>query len=166
MRQAPESPSMESPSRDLLSALFYIVALGGILVLIVAACGVALVAVPPGLLSMTADAETTGSGAPSEVDSRFAPWRITPQEAQRRFATRSSALFPPTRLPPTPENWSPPYAAMAKRQAKDPRGEPRAHASARDMARARLLPATSAPMAPPQGSPVSHAAVDSQMSGR
>jgi hypothetical protein len=156
---------MESPSRDLLSALFYIVALGGILVLIVAACGVALVAVP-GLLSMTAEAEATGSGAPSEVDSRFAPWRITPQEAQRRFATRSSALFPPTRLPPTPENWSPPYATMAKKQAKDPRGESRAHASARDMARARVLPATSAPMATAQSSPVSHAAIDSQMAGR
>src|SRR5712672_3078464 len=161
MRQAPQSSSMESPSRDLLSALVYIVALGGILVLIVAACGVALVAVPPGLLSMTAEAETTGSGAPSEVDSRFAPWRITPQEAQRRFATRSSALFPPTRLPPTPENWSPPHAAMARKQAK----EPRAHASARDMARARVLPATSAPMATAQSSPVSHAAIDSQMSG-
>src|SRR5882762_4786481 len=131
MQRAPESPSMESPSRDLLSALFYIVALGAILVLIVAACGVALVAVPPGLLSMTAEAETTGSSAPSEVDSRFAPWRITPQEAQRRFATRSSALFPPTRLPPTPEKWSQTYAAMAKKQTKDQRGEPSAPAGAR-----------------------------------
>jgi hypothetical protein len=157
---------MESPLRDLLNALVYIVALGGMLVLIVAVCGVAFVAVPPGLLGMTAEAETTGSGAPSEVDSRFAPWRITPQEAQRRFATRSSALFPPTRLPPTPENWSPPYAAMARKQAKDPRGEPRAHARARDMARARRLPAPGAPMATPESGPVSHAAIDSQMAGR
>src|ERR1700709_1189987 len=129
MQHAPASPSMESPSRDLLSALFYIVALGGILVLIVAACGVALVAVPQGLLSMKAEAEATGSGTQSEVNSRFAPWRITPQEAQRRFATRSSALFPPTRLPPTPENWSPPYVTMAKKQTKDPSGEPRAQAA-------------------------------------
>jgi hypothetical protein len=164
MQQAPAST--ESPSRDLLSALFYVVALGAILVLIVAACGVALVAVPPGLLGMTAEAETTGSGAPSEVDSRFAPWRITPQEAQRRFATRSSALFPPTRLPPTPENWSPPHAAMAKKQAKELRGEPRANASARDMARAHGLRATSAPIATAQSSPASHAAIDSQMDGR
>src|SRR3979409_3772 len=111
MQHAPASPSMESPSRDLLSALFYIVALGGILVLIVAACGVALVAVPPGLLSMTAEAETTGSGAQSEVDSRFAPWRITPQEAQRRFATRSSALFPPTRTRSPAVGALPPDAA-------------------------------------------------------
>src|SRR4030081_2462766 len=50
MQHAPASPSMESPSRDQVSGLFYIVALGGILVLIVAACGVALVAVAPGLL--------------------------------------------------------------------------------------------------------------------
>src|SRR4030081_2555345 len=156
MQHAPASPSMESPSRDLLSALFYIVALGGILVLIVAACGVALVAVPPGLLSMTAEAETTGSSAQSEGDSRFAPWRLTPQEAQRRSPPRSAALCPPTRRPPTPENWSPPYATMAKKQAKDPRGEPRAYASTRDMVRARLLPAAGAPMAPPQSSPVSH----------
>src|SRR3981081_157276 len=118
-----------SPSRDLLGALFYIVALGGILVLIVAACGVVLVAVPQGLLSMKAEAEATGSGTQSEVDSRFAPWRITPQEAQRRFATRSSALFPPTRLPPTPENWSPPYGTMAKKPAEDALCEPRALAT-------------------------------------
>ena len=154
-----------SPSRDLLSAVFYVVALAGILALIMAGLA-ALLAKPPRLLSAAAQAETSGSGAQGEVDARFAPWRITPEEAQRRFATRSSALFPPTRLPPTPENWSPPYATMAKKQAKDPRGEPRAHASARDMARARLLPATSAPMATAQSSPVSHAAIDSQMAGR
>jgi hypothetical protein len=116
------------PSRDLLSALFYVVALAGILALIMAGWS-ALVATPPGLLSAAAQAETSGSRAQGEVDARFAPWRITPQEAQRRFATRSSALFPPTRLLPTPENWSPPYAATAKKQAlKDSRGEPRAHA--------------------------------------
>jgi hypothetical protein len=158
-----------SASRDLLSAFFYIVALGGILALIVTAAGIALVKIPHNLLGGTAQAETSGAGAQSEVDSRFAPWRITPQEAQRRFATRSSALFPPTRLPPTPENWSPPYAAMAKKHAlKEPHGEPRAHASARDMSRARHLGVTSAPLSTAQNSAVatSSAMVDPQMGGR
>jgi len=158
-----------SASRDLLSAFFYIVALGGVLALIIAAAGVALVKVPPALLGGTAQAETTGAGSHSEVDSRFAPWRITQQEAQRRFATRSSALFPPTRLPPTPENWSPPYAAMAKKQAlKEPRGEPRAHASAREMSRARHLGATGAPLATAEHSAAatSSAMIDPQMAGR
>src|SRR5258705_12442161 len=143
MRQAPQSPSMESPSRDLLSALVYIVALGGMLVLIVAAGGVALVAAPPGLLSMTAEAETTGSGAPSEVDSRFAPWRITPQEAQRRFATRSSALFPPTRLPPTPAKRLPPPAAVGRKHAEGAG----ARAGRPELGPARALPASRAAMA-------------------
>ena len=62
------------------------VALAGILALIMAGWG-ALVATPP-TLSAAAQAETSGSGAQSEVNSRFTPWRITPQEAQRRFATR------------------------------------------------------------------------------
>jgi hypothetical protein len=159
-----------SPSRDLLSAFFYVVALAGILALIMAGWG-ALVATPPRLLSASAQAEPSGSGAPREVDARFAPWRITAEEAQRRFATRSSALFPPTRLPPTPENWSPPYAATAKKHAlNDPRGEPRAHASARDMSRARLLRGTGAPVSTARdnaaATPTAHAMVDSQMSGR
>ncbi|HEX4555838.1 MAG TPA: hypothetical protein VH249_17740 [Xanthobacteraceae bacterium] len=152
-----------------MSALFYVVALAGILALIMAGWG-ALVAAPPRLLS-AAQAETSGSGAQGEVDARFAPWRITPEEAQRRFATRSSALFPPTRFPPTPENWSPPYAATAKKHAlKDWRGEPRAHASARDMSRARLSRGTSAPASMAQdtaaATPAAHAMADSQMGGR
>jgi hypothetical protein len=159
-----------SPSRDLLSAVFYVVALAGILALIMAGLA-ALLAKPPRLLSAAAQAETSGSGAQQEVDSRYAPWRITPQEAQRRFATRSSALFPPTRFPPTPENWSPPYAATAKKHAlKDSRGEPRAHASARDMSRARLLRGTSAPVSTAgdnaAATPAAHAMVESQMGGR
>jgi hypothetical protein len=164
MRQDPTSAS-----RDLLNAFFYVVALGVVLALIVGAAGVALVRIPPGLLGGTAQAETSGSGAQGEVDARFAPWRITPEEAQRRFATRSSALFPPTRFPQTPENWSPPYAAMARKHAlKDPHGEARAHASARDISRARHLGVTNAPLSTAQNSPVvtSSAMVDPQMGGR
>jgi hypothetical protein len=158
-----------SASRDLLSALFYMMALGVLLTLIVGAAGVALVKIPPGLLGGTAQAETSGSGAQGEVDARFAPWRITPEEAQRRFATRSSALFPPTRLPQTPENWSPPYAAMARKHAlKEPRGEARAHASARDLSRARHLGPANAQVSTAQSNPVvtSSAMADPQMGGR
>ena len=146
-------------------------AIAAIAAMVFALWDAAWITTPMRLLSATAQAGTTGSGS-AEVDSRFAPWRITPEEAQRRFATRSTALFPPTRLPPTPENWSPPYASVAKKQAQkelrsERHGEVRAHASAHDLRRARSLPSPGAPPAVADSAPsFARPSLDAQMAGR
>jgi hypothetical protein len=157
-----------SPTGDLRSALLYMVASAGIVALMVATYDVARDAMPQTLLGAMPSVETSGSGAQEEPsgDSRSAAWRITQQEAQKRFATRSMTLFPPTPAYRTPANWSPPYATMAKKQARADRAEPRAQASARERSRARGPEATSAQMPTPQNSPVPHAMIDAQMDGR
>jgi hypothetical protein len=155
-----------SPSGDLRSALFYMVALAAMAALVIATYGVALESMP--LLGAMPAVQTSGSGAQegSIGDSRFTAWRITPQEGQKRFATRSMSLFPPTPASVTSANGSPPYAAMAKKQARAEGAEPRAQASARDRLRARGPEATSPQMPTAQNVAVPHATIDAQMGGR
>jgi hypothetical protein len=159
---------LASPGRDLLGAFFYLVALAGVLALVGVAYRATLETLPRVLVAAMPEPETSGSGTQEETgrDSRFAVWRITPQEAQKRFETRSASLFPPTPIPPMAENWLPPYAAMAKKQALL---HARAQAILPKGLRVRRSRETNGQMPNPpaaDSAPAPHATADPQMEGR
>lgn len=156
-----------APLGDFQSAALYLIALGGLLA-VLWAIDLGTVAMAPHLLIGLADAmpraETSGSGAQARAgrDARFVVWRITPAEAQRRFAERSATLSPPTPIAATPANGIPPYAAIAKAQALM---KASAQASARSRARAGLS-TTAAALPARQNSEPYHAMIDLQGGGR
>ncbi len=111
---------MSAATRDLVNAGGYLVALGAILAASTLSYGLLVRAMPGLMRTWMPAAETSGSGA--DADTRYAPWRLSPQEAQRLFEARSSVLLPPTPAFPPPENGWPSYAAMARQRARDSAG--------------------------------------------
>jgi hypothetical protein len=141
---------------DLLSALIYVVALGMILAALILPYRVLLGATPP--------RETSGAAAQADSsrEPKFVTWRLTPEEAQRRFEAPSLSLLPPTPAPPIPENWSPSYAATAKKQALEKmRSEPAARSRARAPG-----PKKTDPQTPTNAKGGTRVAIDHQMGGR
>ena len=91
---------MGAPARDLVHALAYLLAVGGILAAAVVSYGTLAAAMPGIMQAWTPPVRTTGAGTAGE--SRYVSWRLSPEEAQKRFEARSAVLFPPTPFYPEP----------------------------------------------------------------
>ncbi len=145
---------MSAATRDLVHAAGYLAAVGAIVAASTLGCGLLVRAMPGILTTWMPPAETTGSGA--SADAAYVPWRLSPQDAQRRFAARSSVLLPPTPAFAVPENGWPSQVAVARARALE--------TSARSGAAPRLPEAVNAPTAANPAVPVAN--VDFQAGGR
>src|SRR5690242_10138050 len=104
---------MSVPTRDLVNALVYLLALCGILAASTVSYGMLVGTMPAVMQTLTPPAETSGTGA--AADARYVSWRLSPEESQKRFAGRSAVLFPPTPVYPEPPNG---WASQAGRVSK------------------------------------------------
>ena len=138
---------MGAARQELLGALGYLVAVGAILASSAASYAALLHAMPAALSPFMPAPETSGSGG--RLDTRYVPWRLSPEEAQKRFETRSSVLLPPTPAFRQPEHGWVSQAAIAV--APPPRLE---------AIREPIRPALPTPVGAPA------AQVDFQMAGR
>lgn len=112
---------MRAPARDLVNALVYLVALGGIIAAATVSYGMLAGTMPDVVRTWTPASETNGTGgaADTRADARYVSWRLSPEEAQKRFETRSAVLFPPTPAYPEPKNGWGSVAARADKPAPD-----------------------------------------------
>ncbi len=143
------SPAM----RDLANAGAYLAALAALLAASTLSCAMLLRALPALVGPLIPAAETSGSGATAEP--RYVPWRLSPEEAQRKFATRSAVLLPPTPAFPEPPGGWPSYAAVRKGELES--------GSLAAIARSPTSAGAGEPM-PKLAAPIAQA--DFQMSGR
>lgn len=111
---------MRAPARDLVNALVYLVALGGIVAATTVSYGM-LAGTMPAVVRTWTPPETSGTGgaADTRADARYVSWRLSPEEAQKRFETRSAVLFPPTPAYPEPKNGWASVTPRADRPAPD-----------------------------------------------
>ena len=107
---------MRPPARDLVNALVYLVALCGILTATTVSYGM-LVGTVPAVVRTWTPPETSGTGGPA--DTRYVSWRLSPEEGQKRFETRSAVLFPPTPAYPEPPNGWASYTTRVSKPASD-----------------------------------------------
>lgn len=144
---------MGPATRDLVNAAVYLVALGAILAGSTLTYATLLRAMPAVVAAWMPEGETSGFGGTGNTrsDTPYVPWRLSPPEAQRRFATRSAVLLPPTPAYPEPPGGWPAY-------------DKRAPAIPAALARLPGPPAVSAPV--PAELPAPVAQVDFQMGGR
>ena len=144
---------MGPASRDLVNVAGYLVALGAIVAGSTLTYATLLRAMPAAVGAWMPEGETSGFSGTGDrrAETPYVPWRLSPQEAQRRFATRSAVL-----LPPTPAYLEPPggWPAYDKRTPASPAA----------LARLPAPPAVSAPIPAELSVPI--AQVDFQMGGR
>lgn len=108
---------MSAPTRDLVNALVYLLALGGILAATTVSYGMLVGTMPAVVRTWTPASETSGTGGATDAraDTRYVSWRLSPEEGQKRFETRSAVLFPPTPAYPEPRNgWASEAARLSK----------------------------------------------------
>jgi hypothetical protein len=107
---------MRPPARDLVNAVVYLVALCGILTATTVSYGM-LVGTVPSVVRTWTPPETSGTGGPA--DTRYVSWRLSPEEGQKRFETRSAVLFPPTPAYPEPPNGWASYTTKVNKPASE-----------------------------------------------